>query len=71
MLMIRERLQSPEQKTRTVETIVAETPEVAGVQVYEYFRNNNVKLRSDFIAHDQGNPRLEYPLLTRENLLQN
>ena len=68
MFMIRERLQSPEQKAHTIESIVAETPEVAGVQAYEYFRNDNVKQRDRFIAADHGNPHLAYPLLTRENL---
>lgn len=68
--MIRERLRSPEQKTHAIEALVADAPEVAGVQVYEYFRNNNAKLYTEFAASDYGNPHLEYPLLTRQNLAE-
>ncbi len=53
-----------EQRISHVEAIVEQFPEVAGLQVYEYFRNNAQAQKDEFIDRDKEQLDLEYPDLT-------
>jgi hypothetical protein len=63
-----ERLFTPEQKITRIEVIVADRPEVAGFQGYEYLTNGAAKQEAAFIAGDIESPEMQYPNLTRDKL---
>ena len=54
---------SPEQQIAHVESIIVEHPEVAGLQAYEYLRNDNAAQKESFIAGEAG-LNLSYGVLT-------
>lgn len=51
------------EKISRVEAIVQQTPEVAGFQAYEYFRNNSAAQKTAFIEGAQASLELVYPAL--------
>lgn len=50
-----------EEKLRNIEAFVAEFPEIAGFQSYEYFRNNESEQRQAFIDGEREGLDLSYP----------
>lgn len=52
---------SVEQKISHVEQIVQATPEIAGLQAYEYLRNNAQAQKTEFISYQRPFLDLEYP----------
>lgn len=62
-----ELLKSPDQRLADTEKMLQEQPEIAGLQAYEYLRNNAVDQKSDFIAgHDLN---LSYPNMSPEHYI--
>ncbi|GAC1387555.1 MAG: hypothetical protein NVS1B7_0590 [Candidatus Saccharimonadales bacterium] len=54
----------PEQKINSIEAMVEQNPEIAGLQVYEYFRNNSSKQKEEFLSGQRVELDLQYPFLT-------
>jgi len=57
---------TPELKMSNIEQIVKDTPETAGLQAYEYFRNTSNDQKQEYIRGDISDVTFEYPYLTKE-----
>ncbi len=56
---------NPEQKISRIEQTVQNNPEIAGLQAYEYFRNNGASQKAEFLS-GEVDLTLKYPSLTME-----
>ena len=64
IIMSAEHYLSPEQKIETIEAIVLKNPVVAGLESYEYLRNDSVKQEQAFSSGEQARLVLTYPDIT-------
>jgi hypothetical protein len=65
----KEILSTPEFKISSVEQIVKDNPETAGLQAYEYLRNTSNNQKQEYIKGDISDVTFEYPYLTKEAIV--
>ena len=66
--MIENKNNSPELQVHHIEQLVEQTPEIAGLQAYEYLRSNVASQKAAFVSRKIDQLDLEYADLTRSAL---